>query len=126
IVLQGQNTVSFLGPQQFYLNGNVNWGGGFAKYEFGAYDATRGVISATTLDNPVDLTVAVPSDVVQIDQANPAALADDLEATRNYKLSGDATVKALAFNGDLLYSKQEGEPGPVSTLTVEHLLLTHD
>lgn len=125
VILHGQETSSFLGPQRFYLNGNVNWGGSYAKYEFAAYDEERGVVSATTLDNPADLTTATASDVVQIDRANPAALADDPEATTNYKLTGNATVKALAFNGDLLYSKQEGEPGPVATLALEHLLLTH-
>lgn len=126
IMLQGQGDSAFLGAQQYYLNGNVNWGGSFAPYEFAAYDTTRGVISATTLSNPADLSTATSSDVVQIDTANPAALADDPEATRDYKLTGNATVKALAFNGDLLYSKLEGEPGPVATLSLEHLLLTHD
>ena len=126
IFLQGQSDSSFLGPQQFYLNGDVNWGGGYAPYEFAAYDTDRGVISATTLSNPADLSMATPSDVVQIDSANPAALADDPDATRDYKLTGNAKVKALAFNGDLLYSKQEGEPGPLATLAVEHILVTHD
>lgn len=124
IMLQGQADSSFLGPQQFYLNGDVQFWT-FARYEFAAYDGTRGVISATTLNNPDDLTTADAEDVVQINQANPAALADDPEGERNYKLTGNATVKALAFNGDLLYS-DEAAPGVPRTLALEHLLLTHD
>lgn len=98
VLFTGQAAASFLGPQQYYLSGDLE--SDAAVIEYAAYDGTRGVIAATT---GTSLATAGPGDNVLLTE-------DDENFTAT------ATLNSLAFNAENLYGS--------GTLNVAHVLLT--
>ncbi len=102
IIYAGQGDSDFLGPQMFYLSGDLE--GGNATVEYAAYDAETGVVSATT-------------DVDNVETVNDAT-ANVLQTTSNTFFSGTSTMHSLAYNAGSLY---DGGDGAMFNLT--HLLM---
>lgn len=101
IFYDGQGATDFLGPQMFYLSGDLE--GGNAVVEYAAYDATTGVISATTDYDNVETVNDVNANVLQ--------------TTTSDFFSGTSTMHSLAYNAGSLYNGGEG------VFNLQHLLM---
>lgn len=98
----GTGSSAFLGPQQFYLSGDLESGEGTQFYEYAAYDPTRGVISASTGTNTLNVVTGSTRNILQTE--------DVLDFDTNRE------VNSLSFSGSNLVG--------TGTLGLTHLLIS--
>lgn len=99
IKYEGQGLSDFLGPQMFYLSGDLEGGTGLVQYA--AYDTVVGVTAATTSEDNVET----------VDDAT----ANVLQTTTSGFFSGTSTMHSLAYNA--------GDLAGDGTFNLTHLLL---